>query len=82
MKPAISLYISLIHLIESVRAKIYFPHNFCVAGMMYFIVSRRLCHPNRQLPRMASPASELEGKGDDMKSCCIGNGQLFLPRWR
>lgn len=64
-KPAISLYISRIHLIESVQAKVYFPHNFCVAEMMHCIVLGSLCHPNWQLPSMASSASEDEGKEDN-----------------
>lgn len=75
------LYVSLTHLIDSVSAKIYFPHVFCLAEMMYCVVSGRICHMNWQLSRMASPASEHEAKGDNMKSCCKDNSMLFL-RWR
>lgn len=75
------LCVSLTHLIASVSANIYFPHVFCVAKMMYCIVSGRICHTNWQLSWVASPASQHEAKGDNMKSCCIDNSLLSL-RWR
>lgn len=67
------LYVSLAHQIESVSAKIYFPHISSVAEMMCCIVSWRLFHTDWQLLRMASPAPEHKAKGDNMKSCYVDN---------